>query len=1011
MANLAAGYSNLYDAAARAVALIRAEQAPGQGACARVSLRIDQSAVMTRSAFTGTLEFSNQSASSLLNVGITLDIRDANQQSATNLFGTALLEWSGFGGPNGSATLPTLSTGRGVWRIVPSPDAATNGPTVYFVGGTLTYVQDGRTVTIPLYPQRIVVWPQPRLAFQYFLPRDVYSDDPFTPEIEPAEPFSLGLLVNNRGVGAARNLSITTAQPEIVDNERDLLVDFQILGSQVGDQPGSPSLTVQLGDIQPGGTAVATWQMTASLSGRFLGLQASYQHLDALGNLNLSLVESVDTHDLIHVVKATTPGSDNVPDFLVDDVADLAGLPDRLYLSDGTVATVGAVTNALVETPPGGGASNRLVVAAMPAGWAYLRIADPAPASYRLVHVIRTNDSVALLLGYNVWTTHRVVRPLGQAPYQEDLLHLLDYNTGGSYLLVYEPIPADTNAPTSSVAELPAQSFAFIPLSWSGEDNSGGSGLAYFDIYASVNNGPFTLWLGQTTLRSAVFVGQQGNHYAFYSVAADVAGNREAAPGTPDAQTTVSLTNTAPVLSPIGDRTVNEGETLSIPCAATDAEVPPQSLTYSLAPGAPPGMVIDPQTGVITWATGEAHGDSVNPITVIVTDNGVPQMSDSKSFTVFVRDINSPPSVCPQPLVAVSVGDQLSITNCAFDPDIPAQTLRFSLGWVSDSSATINPTNGVFRWRPATAFGSTTNYFEIVATDDGRPPLSATQVVTVLVNDYLALGLGRTNVLAQQFSSVPLAIYSSAGVGDLQFNLNVNVSHLTNVALVPVPGRFLSSTFQEIGRGGWYISLTTEPENPLLGTEHIAQLSFKAVSTQSAFVPLLLSNISAARPERALVPKIVGQDGRVVVIASESLLEAKYGPTGQPTLTLYGKPGSSYMTEHKTNLLAGPWLPGWRVPMTNLSRDFGLAVDKRAEFYRAYEFFADPPILQLGGSSNLVLLLYGRAGTNYVIQTTTKMVKGADWIPLTNFVLTNSFRFLDGGQPTNRAQFYRTMRP
>jgi len=79
--------------------------------------------------------------------------------------------------------------------------------------------------------------------------------------------------------------------------------------------------------------------------------------------------------------------------------------------------------------------------------------------------------------------------------------------------------------------------------------------------------------------------------------------------------------------------------------------------------------------------------------------------------------------------------------------------------------------------------------------------------------------------------------------------------------------------------------------------------------------------------------------------------------------------------------------------------------------YRAEESFAAPPLLQLGGSSNLLLLLYGRAGTNYIIQKFGNLVDGAHWIPLASFALTNSFRFLDAGQPTNKAQFFRTLRP
>jgi hypothetical protein len=69
------------------------------------------------------------------------------------------------------------------------------------------------------------------------------------------------------------------------------------------------------------------------------------------------------------------------------------------------------------------------------------------------------------------------------------------------------------------------------------------------------------------------------------------------------------------------------------------------------------------------------------------------------------------------------------------------------------------------------------------------------------------------------------------------------------------------------------------------------------------------------------------------------------------------------------------------------------------------------PLLQLGGSGNLILFLYGRAGANYIVETTKNLVTSAHWLPLTHFALTNSFRFLDAGQPTNRAQFYRTLRP
>ena len=85
--------------------------------------------------------------------------------------------------------------------------------------------------------------PDARLELKYFQQRDVYSDDPFTLEVEPAEPFALGLIVKNNGAGAARNFRITSAQPKIVENEKGLLIDFKIIGTQVGTQALAPTLT------------------------------------------------------------------------------------------------------------------------------------------------------------------------------------------------------------------------------------------------------------------------------------------------------------------------------------------------------------------------------------------------------------------------------------------------------------------------------------------------------------------------------------------------------------------------------------------------------------------------------------------------------------------------------------------------------------------------------------------------------------------------------------------------
>ena len=77
--------------------------------------------------------------------------------------------------------------------------------TLYFVSGLFSYTQGGVGVTVPLDAAEITVKPDPLLAVDYFFQRDVFSDDPFTPIIEPAEPFSLGLLMRNSGGNGSSN--------------------------------------------------------------------------------------------------------------------------------------------------------------------------------------------------------------------------------------------------------------------------------------------------------------------------------------------------------------------------------------------------------------------------------------------------------------------------------------------------------------------------------------------------------------------------------------------------------------------------------------------------------------------------------------------------------------------------------------------------------------------------------------------------------------------------------------
>lgn len=104
---------------------------------------------------------------------------------------------------------------------------------------------------------------------------------------------------------------------------------------------------------------------------------------------------------------------------------------------------------------------------------------------------------------------------------------------------------------------------------------------------------------------------------------------------------TVNEVNQPPVLSAPGSRTVTQGSQLTFTVTATDLDSP-QTLTYSLEPGAPAGASIS-STGVFSWTPSADQATGPYTITVRVSDGTA---SDTETFTVTV---NAPPQAPPAP--------------------------------------------------------------------------------------------------------------------------------------------------------------------------------------------------------------------------------------------------------------------------------------------------------------------------------------------------------------------------
>ena len=156
---------------------------------------------------------------------------------------------------------------------------------------------------------------------------------------------------------------------------------------------------------------------------------------------------------------------------------------------------------------------------------------------------------------------------------------------------------------------------------------------------------------------------------------------------------TVTVGNTSPTLGVIADQTVNVGVSVSIDVAAlaTDPDVPPQTLTFSLTSG-PTNATIDPFTGAFSFRPLVSQAGAICPITVTVTDNGAGNLSASQSFSVIVNPLTQPDVSSP-----AWVGGQFSLTvNGQSGPDYAVQASTDLVNW--QTVFTTNSPAMPFQW-------------------------------------------------------------------------------------------------------------------------------------------------------------------------------------------------------------------------------------------------------------------------------------------------------------------------
>jgi hypothetical protein len=218
----------------------------------------------------------------------------------------------------------------------------------------------------------------------------------------------------------------------------------------------------------------------------------------------------------------------------------------------------------------------------------------------------------------------------------------------------------------------------------------------------------------------------------------------------------ITTLNHAPVLAPIGDRTVGEGLALQFFVSAADPDG--DALAYS-ASGLPAGASFDPVSRLFSWTPGfDAAGTQALHFEVIDDDLLTPE-TDGEDIVVTVTDRspgdNDPPLLDPLSDRYGLAGETMTFKVTGRDPEGGA--LAFSATGLP-AGAVLDGGSGMFTWIPGTSdVGSHAVTF--MATDAGS--LSDTESIFLIVGQP---GSGPEPPLACDVLT-PAPIHGNIGMG------------------------------------------------------------------------------------------------------------------------------------------------------------------------------------------------------------------------------------------------------
>jgi hypothetical protein len=480
---------------------------------------------------------------------------------------------------------------------------------------------------------------------------------------------------------------------------------------------------------------------------------------------------------------------------------------------------------------------------------------------------------------------------------------------------------------------------------------------------------------------------------------------------------TVTPVNQPPTLNPISSLTLprNSGpKVINLSGISSGAANELQAVTIT-ARSSNPSVLPNP---AVTYKSGNATGTlTLTPVsettgtatvTVTLSDGQAQNSTFERTFEVVIGDENITPTLDPISPIVIgrnSPAQTVQLTGISSGSSAEGQCVVIT-ATSSDPSVIPNPQiqyvspecTGKLTIVPVSGASGTVEI--TVKVDDGQATNNVvTRSLTVTIGDPSAtFELGSAFVMADQTNNVPVVLSTTLGATNVSFKISLVPGVLTNLQLEGFAPEVDSSKSMIISQtpSNCQVRLVARAGQTFAESLSLARLAFKGVGPHSGRTTWNISETAVTFASGSCSAAKTPSSGEVVVIGVEPLVQNFWAPDGQRGMVIYGKPGASYSVEWSTNVSATAiWnrLP-IRLGFTNCYTRITLPDTELAQiFYRAVEFQANPPVLEIGGNPNgkPALTVFGQPGSSYTVQMSTSL-RSSSWTNVMTIQLTNSFQ-------------------